>query len=355
MRIVLVLKPYAIEVHSYENDVYTLIGVESITRIEGESLFDYEKRMVFVCKDLCNDMRDSSFFKAVAKKVESIDIVLCAPWCTYEVIQIEKDLGRPTKITSKMISSMYVKKDIDDMYIVESYTSNILLNGYRVPEIDGQTANTVQLQYVHVYTTKTFAASLIKSIESIFHTHKITLTSIYALVDNLKENESKKTSFDIRIVVEEESIDISYIAEGFHVLNIFLPYSYMHLKNTLAMRLSTRPEVVDQILISRGDVVDISVDKNSKKLWPDLDSATKTIIDDAVGESLDQILKSTRDYIDTLDMSYTKDSVLLSVYSIDDNLMRAYGKELAMKIISDPYISMKAHIDKEHLSIEHIF
>lgn len=355
MRIVLVIKPYAIEVYSEENGVHTLIGVEQGTRIETESIADYEKRMIFICKDLCTDMRASPFFKAIANNVIGIDIVLCAPWCTYDVVQVEKDFEKPTKIDQSLMTSMRVRKEEPTIYLVESYTSNILLNGYSVQEINRQHAQTVQFQYIHIYAQTSFAAPLVKMVESVFHTHKVTLISVYGLTEKLAARREKKYSHEMRIILEEESIDVSYISEGMHVVNTFVPHSYIQLENAIAEKLSASHDVVAQILKSRYESVENTVDKNAKKLWPDLDAETKALVDAAINESVEKVLKSIRDCIDTISAEYTKDFISVDIYCLHKRLAEAYGHELALKIHTDPYIIMKVHVTAETITVESIF
>lgn len=355
MRIVLVLKPYAIEVYSLENEVYTLVGIEQGTRIEGESLSDYEKRMIFICKDLCTDMRASPFFKAVAKKVEGIDIVLCAPWCTYDVVHIEKQFDKPIKIDQSLINSMRVRKDEENMYVVESYISNTMLNGYTVFEVTGQTAETVQFQHVHIYANKSFAVPLLKMMENVFHTHKVNLISLYGLTEKAAASRVAKYSHEMRIILEEESVDVSYISEGMHVVNTFVPHSYKHLEEAIATKLSAHEDVVAEILQSRYESAESIVDKNAKKLWPDLDPDTKNLVDKAIAESVETVLKSIRDCIDTISAEYTKDFISVHIYCLHKRLADAYGHELALKLRSDPYITMKMHITAETITVENIF
>lgn len=363
MRIVLVLKPYAIEVYTRENDIYTLISVERTSQIEDESLSDYEKRMVFVCKDICKEMKASTYFKEVAHTVKGVDIVLSSPWCMYDVMHVEKDLGKQMKVTDAMIKSMFVKKDEKQFYIVESYASNILLNGYKVKKVQGQVAETIEFQYVHVYAQASFATSLIKTMESIFHTHKVSLTSIYGLIEYVSSHRTEKKVSEIQIILEEESIDISYTYDGLHVVNMFIPCSYAQIENAIAMKLATDHEVVQQILVSRNEVAqqdvvvdaNTSVNKNAKKLWPDLDPEVKKIVDLAVQENTEKILKYIRDCIDTIDTDYLKNTSSLYVYGVNKNIISAYGIELAKQIVADPYISMKIPLVLETDAITSIF
>lgn len=359
MRIVLVIKPYAIEVYSLEHSMHTLIGVEEATRIEDENNFDYEKRIIFICKGLCSDMRESSYFKEIAKKVEGIDIILCAPWCVYDAVQVEKDFGKPIRVDQNLITSMNVRKEKDDIQVIESYTSNIQLNGYPVTTISGQMAQTVQFQHIHIYSHKPFVSSMIKMLESVFHTHKVSMSSLYGLTEKMSALREKTYNHELRIIVEEESIDVSYISEGMHVVNAFVPHSYKQLENTIACSLSASPEIVNQILKSRYETLmgtaDKNIGKNAKKLWPDLDNQTKELVDTSILESIDEVVKSIRDCVDTINAEYTKDSVSVHVYCLNKQITEAYGYELALKVHEDPYIIMKIHVSPDPVTVKNIF
>lgn len=364
MRIVLVLKPYAVEVYTRKEGVYTLISVEQNTQIEHESMSDYEKRMIFVCKDICLEMRSSTYYKQVAKDVKGIDIVLSSPWCTYDVMHVEKDLGKKTKITDAVLKSMFMKKDEKDLHVVESFTSNILLNGYKVHQIQDQYAQTVEFQYVHVYAQESFVSPLMRTMESIFHTHKVCLTSIYGLVEFMSQNRVSEQVSEMEVILEEESIDIAYMYNGMHVVNVFIPYSYIHTEQDIAMKLSTNNTVIQQILISRGeflqqkDVVNTDAkifDKNAKNLWPDLDDEVKQIIQHAVDEHMEKVLRYVKDCIDTINPEYTKHTTSLYVYGVNKNIISAYGLELADRIVKDPYIALKMPMRLEIDSVSSIF
>ena len=359
MRIVLVLKPYSIEVYSHEDGVYTLMSVEQSTRIENESLSDYEKRMVFVCKQLCTEIRASSFFTQVSKKIKSIEVVLCAPWCTYDVVQVEKDLGKKTKITNAVLTSLFVKKDEKECHVVESYTSNILLNGYKVQSIEDQTAQLVQFQYVHVYAKESFIAPLRKTLETIFHTHEVAIVSIYGLVNTLAQQKTDTHTSELHVIIEEESVDISYVADGLHVVNIFVPHSYMQIEHDIAKDLVAHASVVQEILLSRGESREqqdvLSVDKNAKKLWPDLHEDAKKIIDTHMAKGIEKVVQYIRNCADTIEMEYLKNATLLMVYCVSKKLTTTYGRELAEAIATDPYVQMKIHPTLTKESVKTIF
>lgn len=358
MRIVLVLKPYAIEVYSREADVYTLISIEQNTRIEGESLHDYEKRMIFVCKDMCMDMYASVYYKTIAHKVKGVDVVLSAPWCTYEVVHVEKDLGKKTKITQALATSLCVKKDQKDLRLIDSYTSHMLLNGYTVSAIVGQHAQYIQLQYVHVYAQESFVSLLMRSLETIFHTHTVSLTSVYGLVEYVSQKRNPHKGSEIKIILEEESMDVSYVHEGSHVTSMFIPYGQHHMDYDIAMRLSADISVTQDILKSRAECMQgekTTINKNAKNIWPDLDASTKQIIDKGVSEHMDKIIQHIRDCVDSIGVEFLKTSSRITIYGVHTYITSVYGKELAEKISADPYISMKIPLYIEKDSIISIF
>lgn len=359
MRIVLVLKPYSIEVYSRENNLYTLIGVDKTSHIQDESILDYEKRMIFVCKKLCTEMRASSFFKSNALKLKGIDVVLSSPWCTYDVVQVEKEFEKKTKITNEIIESMFVKKDEKDLCVVESYISNVSLNGYKVKSIDNKTADSIQFQYVHIYAKDSFIKSLTKTLESIFNIHKILITSIYGLTEYVSKMRSVQPVSELQVIVEDESVNVSYLHDGLHVVNMFIPHGYLQLEHSLAMSLSSNVTVAEDILISRGECLKqkdkISIDKNAKKIWPDLDDNVKEKINILVADNLEKIIKYIRNCIDKIDLEYIKSSTCVNVYCVNKKITMSYGLELFNKIVSDQYIIMKINPSENTEPVQSLF
>lgn len=345
--------------YSREADVYTLVSVEQSSHIENESLTDYEKRMVFICKDMCTEMKASLYFKEISHKVKGIDVVLSSPWCTYEVVHIEKDLEKKTKITDAVVASLFVKKDQKELRIVESYTSHILLNGYGVSSISGQFAQHVHFEYVHVYAQESFVSPLIKSLETIFHTHTINLVSIYGLIEFISQKRKETRKSELKIIVEEESIDVSYISEGSHITSMFIPYSQSDMEHAIAMKLSSDIDVTRQILRSRSlctqEGVAVSVNKNAKRVWPDLDPSVQKIVEETLSTHLEKIVQNIRDCSDSIENEFLKTASLLTIYGVNPYIAEVYGNELAKKIAADPYITMKMPLYTEKDSVVSIF
>jgi hypothetical protein len=304
-------------------------------------------------------MRASSFFKDISRKVKGIDVVLCAPWCTYDVVQAEKDLGKKTKITDAVMKSMFVKKDEKQFYVVESYTSNILLNGYKVDSLADHMAETVAFQYVHIYAREFFVTPLIRTMESVFNTHKVYLTSIYGLTEFVSKMRPRENIAEIQVILEDESLDVSYTYDGLHIVNMFVPHSYAQVEQSIAMSLSARSDVVQEILVSRGESMQQEkptlADKNAKKLWPDLDAEVKKIVEAALTESIEKVVQHVRDCVDKIDLEYIKSSTTVQVYCASKSLVLSYGTELAKKITTDPYIIMKIHPTVDNMTVTSLF
>ena len=358
MRIVLAVKPYDIEVYSERDGAYLLAGVESITRIEGEAASEYERRMTFVIKELCTEMRAHDFFKKEARSLSSIDIVLCAPWCTYEAMRIEKTFEQPTKVTDQLVQSLHVTKVAEGIEVVESSISQILLNGYSVDRVAGQQAETIELQYLATYATTTFLQGLRRTVEGIFHTHKVNMLSIY----NHMEKEASKTpltaSNEFRVLLEEESIDISYLSHGQGMLNFFVPYSYRHIEEELQTVLGTEAGTVAEVLISRTATMhgtDMPASKNAKHLWPDLDQATKEKIERVLSAAVATILGHVRASLDAVDRQYLKESTAISVYGLNKKIISACGYELAAAMVADGYLSSRLQLSTNDVFVKKIF
>ena len=71
--------------------------------------------------------------------------------------------------------------------------------------MQGQQAQIVQFQYIHIYAHTSFAVPLIKMLESVFHTHKVNLNSLYGLTEKKVALREKKYSHELSIILEEES------------------------------------------------------------------------------------------------------------------------------------------------------
>lgn len=358
MRIVLVVKPYEIDVYTEAEGLHTYICGEPINRIENETTTDYERRMIFVLKEMCTEMREHDFFKKQARSLSSIDVVLGAPWCTYEAMHIEKKFERPTKITRELIQSLHVTKEVPGIVAIESNTSQVLLNGYLVREVNEQMATTVDLQYLAVYANSSFLDGLRKTAENIFHTHKVQIVSVYGYVQASATETAVPTTNELRIILEEESIDITYLTREQRIVNFFVPYSYIDIEAGLEKVLETDDKTVAEVLLSRTATLhnlDIPASKNAKHLWPDLEPSIQKKIEDTLVQSIEIILQHIRNCIDSIDIEYLKESTSICVYGLNKKIISAYGYELATRVLEDGYLSSRIQLSTNTVFVKKIF
>lgn len=348
MMLSFVIKPYAIEVFSEENQKKTLLGTEDITHIADEDAAAYEQRMVFVCKELAQDA------KKHVKGISSVEVVLSYPWCTYEHVDVKKELPEGTLITSKLIDSLKIQKVDPNLSLLESNTAHILLNGYAVPHIFGQKAKEIEMQVLNIYTRTSFYTALKKTVETIFHTHNVFISSVYTYA--LKEKQSN----GFMLTLEDESIDISYIAEGKIILNVFIPISYVSLEQNLMGILDADAKTVRDILVSRALYDEAReetsrISKTMKHLWPDLHEGVKRQIDDILETHYGLIMKYLYTMVDQVKLEHSFIDEKIRICALTNNLAKVYGFALAKNIRNDEYIQHIMHIDEENIYIDYLF
>lgn len=352
MMLSFVIKPYAIEVYSGEGEQRTFLGTEHITRIEEEAPDAYEQRMIFVCKELAQDA------KKHVKSISNVEVILSYPWCTYEHIDLKKELPANTIVTNKVIESLKVQKASEGVTLLESTTSHILLNGYVVPQVLGQKAHQIEMQVLNIYTRTPFFNGLKKTIESIFHTHKVFISSVYTHALKGKQ----KNGF--MITLEEESVDISYISNEKIILNVFIQTSYINLEQKLMEILDTDAKTVREILVSRAihDEVDDSDPNVSKKfvksmkhLWPDLHTDVRSQIDSILEEHYSLIMKYIYTMVDQVKMEHSFTEEEVRICALTGNLAKAYGFALAKRIRDDEYVQQVMRITDDNTYIDHLF
>ena len=183
---------------------------------------------------------------------------------------------------------------------------------------------------------------------------------MYGLIEKKVITRDQTHTHELRIILEDESVDISYISEGVTIVNIFVPHSYVHIKDAIALKLASNHAMVDEVLKSRNEynlqlAANISIHKNVKKIWQDLDTQTKTLVDSTMHEHLEKTLKSIRDCIDAIATEQTKDFIYVHVFCINKKMSTAYGEELAVCIQNDPYIITKIHIIPGAITVDTIF
>lgn len=355
MMLSFVIKPYAIEVYSGDDQDKVLLGTELMTRILDEPTQEYEQRMIFVCKELAQDA------KKHVKGISSVEVILSYPWCTYEHVDIQKELPEHTVITPKLLDSLRIQKTDPVISLLESSVIHVLLNGYTVPQILGQRAKQIEMQVLNVYTKTSCHSGLQKVMETIFHTHDVRITSIYSHA--LREARGN----GLLVTLEEESVDISYCIDGKIALNVFIPTSYSNLEQNLMSILNADADTIRSILMSRAlheelsanpvdeTVKTKSIAKTMQHLWPDLHPDVQKQINDILEDHYSHIMKYIYTMIDQLKHEYTFSKEKVRICALNKRLAKAYGFALARHIQHDGYIEQTMHIDDSCVFIDYLF
>ncbi len=351
MKIFFVIKPYAINMYSLENDTYSFIGTQDITHIENEKNEDYENRMIYVCKDLSHDFVNTNIYKENKKKINSIVIILTNPWCVYEVLNLEKDFDKEQVIDKTFMDNVLIHKDVENTYILKNNIYNISINGYDVKSISGQKAHHIHLQYLSIYGSKNFLNKLSVLIEKYFHLHNIEIDSVYSYInDNLREGENQ-----LKIIIEDQGIDISYIYQNKNIANYFIHYSGFQLKNKLKELLHVDDNILNKILqskicSSKCENNQLVYDKSLNNIWPDLDGGIKDKINQYIDKALNDITKEIKVFIDEIGNEYIGRDTKINIYCIDENSYNNIGLILHDFLKNDQYI-----LDKLLTNIKNIF
>ena len=185
-------------------------------------------------------------------------------------------------------------------------------------------------------------------LESIFHTHTISVTSVYAYA--LKT----KTQGGLAITLEEESIDISFVAEGKVLLNVFIPDSYVQLEEKIMAALDTDAKTVQNILRSRASK-SIPMSNTLRHVWPDLSADVQKKVDDIVAEHYKGILKYVYTLLDQVKTEHAFKAEDVQVCALNELIMGVYGLALADLIKDDQYIKEMLHLDDNHVYIDYLF
>ncbi len=343
MNLLFVIKPYEIEVYS-EDGKKTLLGKEPVTRIENESDIDYERRMIFVCKELAQDA------KKHVKNVSAVEVILCYPWCTYEHVDIHKTFDTDTLVTERLLENLKLQKTHEDILLLEAEHSHVLLNGYSVAKPLKQKTREIEMQVLNVYTKKTFGEDIKNTFESIFHIHHVELTSVYtyALMARPKNG--------LFITVEDESVDISYIREGKVDVHVFIPESYYHLEQKVMTLLDADEKTVRDILASRSSPTVLEKGKKlSRHIWPDLTESVRQQVDDLVNEHYKVVMKYIYSLIDQVKQDKTFSGEEVRICSLSSMLAIVYGYGLGKLIKDDVYIKNTLKVSEESIYIDYLF
>lgn len=348
MNVLFVIKPYEIDVYSEEftdgQPKKTLLGKEPITRIENETDSDYENRMLFVCKELAQDV------KKHVHGILSVKVVLCYPWCTYEHVDIHKTFDTDTLITERLIETLKVQKKNEDILLLESEHSHILLNGYSAEKPLQQKVREIEMQVLNVYTKASFGNALKNTFESIFHIHRVDIVSVYAYALKVRPKNG------LFITIEEESVDISYIKDGKVDLHVFIPNSYRYLEASIMTSLDADEKTVRDILISRSNPMVLEKGKKTPKhIWPDLRQDIRQKIDQIVADHYSSIMKYIYTLIDQVKQNIALHKEEVRICSLNNALVGVYGLPLGKLIQEDMYIKNTLGISDDSIFIDYLF
>ncbi len=341
MQIVFLIKPFSIHMYSRTDELFELLGTQEISAIEGENVIDYENRVVYVTKDICQDFVNTEIYKKNKKTIKTIQVILTNPWCVYEVMNLEQKLDRPQKISQKLVDSLIVHKEIENVSILKNSIFNISLNGYNVQKVDNQVADTIHLQYLSIYSSANFLARLKNTLDTIFHLHDVEIDSIYSYInENHKDEESEN---QLKIIIEDQGLDLSYVYQNKNQATLFIKSGYLRIKDKIKESLHIDDTILDKILKSKSlnmaaDKTKVAYDKNISNIWLDLDEVTRVRIDQVLNQELDLIKNQVREFIDNIAPDLIEKNVHINIYCMDEDVLSSAALILEASIKNDAYI-----------------
>jgi hypothetical protein len=345
--------------YTYKDNLCTFLGSQDFSIIENESNTDYENRVVYVCKDLCQDYIKTDLYKADRKNISLIKVILTNPWCIYETMNLEKKLDKPEKIDQRLIERLIVHKDHDDVSILKNSIFNINLNGYNVTNINQQIAEEIHIQYLSVYSSTNFLNRLRNTLETIFHTHDIDIDSIYSYIN---ENDNIKSNIDnqLKIIIEDKGVDVSYVYQKKNITNLFIPYGYLDIRDKIKASVHMDDDLLDKTLKSKSfnlasNNTSAVYDKNLNSIWLDLESSVKTKIEEELNQGLDVVKFRIREFIDSIEREFIQKGTIINIYNLDQNMLFSVGFNLAYSIRNDAYILGKLLTDESNIFTKKIF
>ncbi len=360
MQIVFLIRPYVINMYSYENDTYTLLGNQDISRIEKESNTDYENRMIYVCKDICQDFLNTDIYKNNKNKILNIKVILTNPWCVYEVINLEKKFDKPQFVNKDFIDKIIVNKAGDDFFVLKNSLFNISLNGYNVNKIKDYEINQLHLQYLSIYCSKNLFNRLKNTLETLFHLHDVYIDSVYSYI-NENNNLNNKKDNQLKIIVEDYGIDLSYIYQGKNISSSFISCGCVDIKDKLKQSLHIDDMVLNKILKSKSVNLDKKddfiglYDKNINNIWLDLDQSMKNKIDDEINNGINSIKKQISIFLDSIENEFISKDTNINIYCLNEESLFNIGSILDYSIKNDTYILNKLLTNELNIFTKKIF
>jgi hypothetical protein len=347
--------------YSYKDNLYTLLGTQNISTIENEAHTDYENRMIYVCKDICQDFVNNEIFKKEKKNIKNIKnikVILTNPWCIYEIMNLEKSFDKSEKITQDLVGKMMIHKDSKNMSILKNSISNIALNGYNVQNINNQLANKIHLQYISVYSSTNFLEKIKNTLETIFHLYSIEIDSVYSHIN--ENHKDEKTENQLKIIIEDQGLDLSYIYHNQNIASFFTPCGGLIIKNKIKEILHIDNIILEKILKSKS----VNLNKNNPNfiyektldnIWPDLDNSVKIKIEETIKNELEIVKKNIRAFIDSIENQFIVKDVNINIYSLDEVGLNTMGLILGNSIKDDIYILGKLLTSESNVFTKKIF
>jgi hypothetical protein len=343
----------------YKDDSCTFLGSQDFSIIENESHSDYENRVVYVCKDLCQDYIKTDLYKTDRKNISLIKAILTNPWCIYETMNLEKKLDRPERIDQRFIDKLMVHKDHDEVSILKNSIFNITLNGYNVQKVDKQFADNIHIQYLSIYSSTNFLNRLRNTLETIFHTHNVEIDSIYSYI-NENDRGNVDTENQLKIIIEDKGVDLSYIYQNKNISNLFIPYGYLDVRDKIKKSVHINNDILDKILKSKSlslasNKISVNRDKNLNNIWLDLETSVKSKIEEDLNQGLDVIKFRIREFLDSIEREFIQKSTIINIYCLDESVLFSMGFNLAYSIRNDAYILGKLLTDESNIFTKKIF
>ena len=348
MQIVFLIKPFSVQMYSYVKNAYELLGTEDISAIENENTTDYENRVVYVCKDICQDFVNTDLYKKNKKNIKSIKVILTNPWCIYEIMNLEKNLDKPQKINQKFIDELIVHKESDQVSILKNSIFNVALNGYNVLKVQDQVASSIHLQYLSIYSSTNFLSRLRNTLNTIFHLHVVEVDSIYSYINQYHTDE--KNVNQLKIIIEDQGLDLSYVYQNKNIATLFIKSGYLHIMDKIKELL----HIDNTILNMTTDKTKMTYDKNLSNIWLDLDQETRSKIDDTLDRELSNIKNQIRDFVDNVGTDLIQKDVHVNIYCMDENVFST-ALILAGSIKNDAYILDKLLTNESNIFTKKIF
>lgn len=357
MQIVFLIKPHSIIMYVYKDNLYTFLGNQDFSIIENESHLDYENRVVYVCKDLCQDYIKTDLYKNNRKDISSIKAILTNPWCVYETMNLEKKLDKSEKIDQRFIDRLIVHKYHDEVSILKNNIFNISLNGYNVQKINNQIVSDIHIQYLSIYGSTNFLNRLRNMLETIFHTHDVEIDSIYSYIN---ENNSLDIENQLKIIIEDQGFDLSYIYQNKNIANLFIPYGYLNIRDDIKKVVHMENDLLDKVLKSKSlnmaaGKISANYDKSLNNIWLDLGDDVKKQIDDVLNKGFESVKIKIREFIDNIESEFIKKDTNINIFCLDDNVLFSIGFNLAYSMRNDSYILGKLLTDESYIFTKRIF